>query len=275
MPEGPEVKRDADLIMEAVGHRPAQEVFFGLDKLKDYGPKLSGLEVQSVEPRGKALLIRFQDGWNIYTHNQLYGKWYVRPAGAEPDTNRQLRLAIRNDDGSALLYSASQIEVLRDDELDEHDYLSKLGPDPLAGKLNRKQVLERLRDDRFCNRSLATLLLDQGFLAGIGNYLRAEICFTAGLHPETRPSDCSAEQLKRLAEALLEVPRRAYLHEGRTIEPELSRKLEEEGRPAKDYRRYVYKREGRPCHRCGNEIVKKSLGGRSGYYCPRCQKSLR
>ncbi|HSR49385.1 MAG TPA: endonuclease VIII [Acidobacteriota bacterium] len=275
MPEGPEVRRDADQIMEAVGRRAAEHVFFGLDRLKDYEAKLTGLEVRDVEARGKALLVRFEDGWNVYAHNQLYGKWYVRPAGGDPDTNRQLRFAIRNQDHSALLYSASEIHVLRDDELDGHDYLSKLGPDPLDEKVDRQQVLERLQSDDFRNRSLATLLLDQEFLAGVGNYLRVEICFVSGIHPDARPGDCPQDKLKEIAQALVEIPRRAYVYKGTTVDPELAEKLKNAGRPRKDWRRYVYQRDGRPCHQCGSEIVKKKLGGRSGFFCPQCQVELR
>jgi endonuclease VIII len=66
------------------------------------------------------MLIRFDNGYTIYSHIQLYGKWYIR----NPKTNRQLRLAIHNENKSALLYSASDIEVLRDEEVPGHPFVS-------------------------------------------------------------------------------------------------------------------------------------------------------
>ncbi|NJO67188.1 MAG: endonuclease VIII, partial [Leptolyngbyaceae cyanobacterium RM1_405_57] len=73
MPEGPEIKRAADQIAKAIGDRPVTEIFFAFDRLKPYEPKLVGRKVVSVTARGKAMLIGFDNGFSIYSHNQLYG----------------------------------------------------------------------------------------------------------------------------------------------------------------------------------------------------------
>ena len=169
MPEGPEIRLAADEIAAAIAGRTATEVFFAFDQLKTYEGLLAGQPIQAVESRGKAILIRFANGWNIYSHNQLYGKWLIRPAYDYPNTNRQLRLAIHNQYQSALLYSASDIEVLPDDGLDTHPFLSKLGPDLLDDSVTVAQVVRRFNDPRFRRRKFTSLLLDQSFLAGLGN----------------------------------------------------------------------------------------------------------
>jgi endonuclease-8 len=140
MPEGPEIQLAADAVAAAIVGRPTTAVFFAFDVLKKYEELLTGVVVTAVQAGGKAMLTRFANGWNIYSHNQLYGQWIVRDAHNFPDTNRQLRLAIHNEANSALLYSASDIAVLPDGELDSHPFLSKLGPNLLDEWVTVPQV---------------------------------------------------------------------------------------------------------------------------------------
>ncbi|MEB3360251.1 MAG: endonuclease VIII [Synechococcales bacterium] len=271
MPEGPEIKRAADRIAGAIAHQPITEVFFAFDHLKPYEAKLTYQTVVAVEPRGKALLIRFGNGLNIYSHNQLYGKWMVRKAHAYPDTNRQLRLALHTTRHSALLYSASDIEVLPDGELESHPFLSRIGPDVLSKSVNAETVRHRLQSQQFHRRQLALLLLDQQFLSGLGNYLRSEILFKAGVHPKRRPVDCASEEIQALAEAAIALPQRSYETGGITNDLSRAMQLKEAGKSWKQYRHYVFYRDGQPCFDCGTPIRKDSTGGRRVYYCPRCQ----
>jgi endonuclease-8 len=131
MPEGPEIQLAADASRGQLLDGQQRPFFLPLMSLKKYEELLTGVAVTAVQARGKAMLTRFANGWNIYSHNQLYGQWIVRAAYDFPDTNRQLRLAIHNEAKSALLYSASDIAVLPDGELDSHPFLSKLGLDLL------------------------------------------------------------------------------------------------------------------------------------------------
>ena len=132
MPEGPEIRREADAVAKAVAGRAPTAVFFAFESLKPFESALTGVTLTAVETHGKAMLTRFENGLNIYSHNQLYGQWVIRNAYDYPETNRQLRLAIHNDEKSALLYSASEIAVLPDDELASHPFLSRIGPDLLV-----------------------------------------------------------------------------------------------------------------------------------------------
>lgn len=271
MPEGPEIRRAADEIGEALAGQVAKEVFFAFEELKPYEATLSGATVAGVESKGKAILIRFGNGWNIYSHSQLYGRWLVRPAQSYPETNRQLRLAIHNQDKSALLYSASEIEVLRDEELCSHPFLSKLGPDLLDESVTVEQVIDRFMHKNFYRRKFTSLLLEQQFLAGLGNYLRSEVMFVSRLHPTLKPVDCSAEQIRRLAEVVLKLARQSYHTHGITNDLELADRLRRDGVPFADYRFWVFDREEKLCRVCGTAIVKDEIGGRRFFYCPSCQ----
>lgn len=272
MPEGPEIRRAADEIQHVLAGRKTTRVFFSFEHLKKFEKKLRGQVVCSIQTRGKAILTGFDNGLVIYSHNQLYGKWVVSAAGKEIESNRQLRLSIHNKDFSALLYSASEIEVLNAKNLSKQPFLSRLGPDLLSENPSKNDILERLESPRFCRRQLAGLLLDQGFVAGLGNYLRAEILAHANIHPQKRAIDCSQTQLKKLSEEIIRLTRRSYRLNGVVNPPSLVKKLKAQGlRSPAQYRFSVYGREGEPCYYCGQKIKRMDVGGRHIYFCPGCQ----
>lgn len=273
MPEGPEIRLAADEIADAIVGRPTTQVFFAFGHLKPYEKQLTGRTVTAVETYGKAMLTRFDNGLNIYSHNQLYGIWKVFDTGKMPETKRQLRLAIHNDEKSALLYSASDIEVLQDWEVPTHPFINKIGPDLLNPDITVEQVAERYMSDQFKKRRLATILLDQGFLAGIGNYLRSEILYVACVHPKMRPIDCTAEQINLLAKASVELTRQSYETRGITNELKLVAQLKKDGLTRAEYRFFIFNREDKPCYSCGRPITKEIHGSRRLYLCPHCQST--
>ena len=272
MPEGPEIRLAADRVAAALVGRTTSRVSFDFSRLKQYEPLLAGCRVIDVETRGKAMLTCFDNDWIIYSHNQLYGRWYICPQGEIPNTQRQLRVAIHNPEFSALLYSASDIEVMRRTELEKHPFLARLGPDILGQQPDPDEIASRFQLKTFRNRQLAGLLLDQRFLAGLGNYLRAEILASARLHPLTKPSDCSERQLLKLARVIINLTRRSYRTGGVINPPALVNKLKAQGKTGKeDYRFSTYNRESQPCYFCGHEIESSNAGGRKMYFCPFCQ----
>ncbi len=269
MPEGPEIRRAADRLERALTGHKADAVFFAFEHLKPFEKRLRGRRVETIETRGKGLLIRFDNTLSIYSHNQLYGRWYVRPKESYPRTGRQLRLAIHNAHKSALLYSASDIDVLTPDQVANHPFLSRLGPDVVTA--DNDAVRAQVRVAPFARRQLGSLLLDQRFLAGVGNYLRSEILFVAGLHPKLRPVDCTADQLEALADAATTLARRSYRHNGVTCDLQIARQLKTEGQPRSRYRHWVFARAGRPCRQCGTRILDSTVASRRLSYCPVCQ----
>lgn len=271
MPEGPEIRRAADHLSRALAGRVAVEVEFALPRLRRFGPALSGRRVAAVEARGKALLTHFAGGLSIYSHNQLYGVWHVTRPGRAPATARELRLAIRTREAWALLYSASDIEVLPRERLDAHPYLARLGVELLAPGTTLAAVRARLDEPRFAGRTLAAVLLDQGFLAGVGNYLRSEILHVAGLPPEARLGGLDAAARERLASAALELTRRSYRTRGITNDLDRAARLKAAGLPFGRYRHHVFDREGEPCWACGAAVVRRELAGRAVFVCRPCQ----
>jgi endonuclease-8 len=272
VPEGPEIRIAADKLADVLVGRKATQVQFAFDHLRKFEKVLTPLTITAVNTHGKAMLTCFGRHWVIYSHNQLYGRWYVTETGKTPDTHRQLRLTIATKQHTAWLYSASDIDVLTSESLAKHPFLAKLGPDILTGQLKAVDILDRLLAKPFRHRQLASLLLDQGFLAGLGTYLCAEILFFAGLHPKIQPAKCSLKQLKGLARLIIKISQRAYRTAGITNPPAQVKQLKAAGILAKEQHRFsVYGRAGQPCYQCNHLIQRSSMGGRPMFNCPVCQ----
>lgn len=271
MPEGPEVRREADAIAAALVGQPLERVEFGLSRLGRFSSLLEGACVTAVETRGKAMLTHFDDHHAMYSHNQLYGKWVVAARDDLKATNRSLRVGLHTRLHSVVLYSASDIEVMPVELLEEHPFLRRLGPDVLSAALSWRDIAERLRDRRFKKRTLAALFLDQSFLAGIGNYMRSEILHEAAVNARSLPGDLSRGDIGRLARATLLISQRAYKGAGVTNAPSRVSALRKRGFKRRDFRFSVFDREGMACYRCQAEIVRSEMSGRRLYFCPECQ----
>ncbi len=273
MPEGPEIRRVADRLGRVLAGRALAGCELHHAALAGRAAELECVSVLTVTARAKALLIGFDNGLTLYSHNQLYGRWYVMPRGRWPSTGRSLRVALHTDSHSALLYSASDIELLDDAGLAAHPFLARLGPDVLDAVLDEHQVAARLLLPAFRRRSLAALYLDQSFLAGVGNYLRSEILFFAGVDPAARPERLDDDALARLAKQSLAICRRAYRTGGITNPPSRVAALKADGATRSRFRFAVFGRDGLPCYDCGGVIERRDAASRRLYSCPNCQRS--
>ncbi|XTZ37248.1 endonuclease VIII [Salmonella enterica] len=262
MPEGPEIRRAADTLAAAVQGKLLTEVWFSSPQLAEYAPELLGERIERIETRGKALLTHFSSGLTLYSHNQLYGVWRVVEAGETPQTNRVLRVKLATADKAILLYSASDIAMLTPEQLSRHPFLQRVGPDVLDMGLTVEQVKERLLSHRFRRRQFSALLLDQSFLAGLGNYLRVEILWQSQLAPQHNAAQLSETQINALAQALLDIPRLSYQTRGEVDETKHHGAL---------FRFKVFHRAGKRCERCGGIIEKTTASSRPFYWCPGCQ----
>ncbi|WP_413736031.1 endonuclease VIII [Sodalis sp. RH21] len=262
MPEGPEIRRAADTLMAAMAGREITQAWFAFDTLRPFAAGLIGQRIEKIDTRGKALLTWFTNGLVLYSHNQLYGVWRVVNAGETPVTKRDLRVRLENAEHAILLYSASEIKILNAGELAAHPFLLRIGPDALDMALTVDEVIERLGSPRFSGRQLGSLLLDQSFIAGLGNYLRVEILWQAQLLPHHKARDLTPAQLRILCEAILEIPRLSYTTRGRPAENKHHGAI---------FRFRVFHRAGKPCERCGGVIEKGTFTSRPFYWCPGCQ----
>ncbi|WP_089792654.1 endonuclease VIII [Halomonas korlensis] len=274
MPEGPEIRRTADRVHHQIADRRLDDAWFVFPHLAGQAASLIGREVIAVDSWGKALLIRFDDGRVLYSHNQLYGVWKFHAADCEPDTRRSLRVRLVAQGRAASLYSASDVSLWAGERLGDHPFLSRLGPDLLTHGVTLEQVKATLLEPRFQRRCLGGLLLDQSLFAGIGNYLRTEILFFAGLHFASRPGELEEGALSRLATCILSVTRQAYEQAGVTNRADWAVAERARGASWRRWRFATFEREGLPCHACATTIERVMVTSRRLYFCPRCQPGI-
>ena len=210
----------------------------------------------------------------VYSHNQLYGRWCVSPRGEFPTTNRSLRLGLHTETHSARLYSASDISVWATQNIHQHPLLSKLGPDILSDGLNAETILKRLMSKQFRRRRLCSLYLDQHFLAGIGNYLRSEILFFSGLHPDLNPINLTDKERQKISEISLIIPQRSYATQGYTVDESRWRTAIKNAANFEQSRFMVFDREGLNCRVCDTPVLRLNRNSRRLYFCPTCQPNI-
>ncbi len=273
MPEGPEIRLAADKVARVLVGHTVVEAELWLERLRRFEKRLAGSAVTAVDTRGKAMLTRFDNGLTLYSHNQLYGKWFTMPRPRLPRTTRQLRVGLHTKTHSALLYSASDIEVLTERGLQKHPFLCRVGPDILDPELTAGGIVDRLESATFRNRAIAGLYLDQAFLAGIGNYLRSEILWAAGVNPCLKPSQLNNTRLRAIAKQTLAISRRSYRTRGVTAPSKQAKERKALGMSYGQYRFQVFGREGLQCYACGATIERHTAGSRNLFVCPGCQKS--
>ncbi len=271
MPEGPEIRRAADALAHVLVGPPLTRIDYRVPHLRKRSRALRGAAVRRVYARSKALLIEYDCGLTHYSHNQLYGRWTIRRIGDAPDARRTIRVELATSTHVATLYSATEIALLDAGELATHPYLARLGPDVLDAGTTVATLRRHALQPRFARASIAALLLDQRFVAGLGNYLRSDILFAARLPVTGRLGDLDRGRLDRLVKTIATVARQSYRHAGVTNDLARVRRLRAQGISLADARFLVYDRAGEPCYVCGHAIRRVDVGGRGLFFCPHCQ----
>jgi len=271
MPEGPEIHRAADRIRNALEGKPLRNVNFEFQPILGMEHHFEHSTIEKVEARGKALLIHGPHRV-LYAHNQLYGRWMVNKKGRKlPESRRSLRLIFESDSHVVRLFSATDVCLLEHHEVDQHPYIAKLGPDVVLKSTRAVDILHHISQKKYQRRQLGGLLLDQGFLSGVGNYLRSEILFRAGLRPNRTISSLTKEELQRFCDATIEIVRRAFEQKGITVSKQRYDSLRAEGLRHGASRHYVFTRSGLPCYVCNDKILRKTVASRRLDLCPSCQ----
>jgi len=272
VPEGPEIHRVADRLAQVLEGRTLVHAEYRLDALARRGKSLAGKAVCRVYARGKALLIDFAGQLTHYSHNQLYGRWVITAGHGAQDGPRAVRVILATATHTATLYSATDVALLPTSAVARHPYLAKLGPDALDPHTSVAAVRVRFVDPRFARHRLGSLLLDQAFVAGLGNYLRSDILFASRLTADLRPCDLTVTQRTALAGNVLALARRSYRSGGSTHAHRHDERAKDGGASRANDRFLVYGRAGEPCWTCGTPIVRREYGGRGIFECPACQR---
>jgi len=289
MPELPEVETVArDLDRWVAGARIAdarvswERTIRHPQPVERFVAEVSGSTIARVRRRAKTVLIHLDDGRVVTVALRMTGALIVAPAATPDDPyarvvfqladGRQLRYRDVRKFGRIGLWEGGGLRARQGWRIAEGrapyrvgDIFARHGPEPLSRSFSSKRFAERLR-----HRSgrLKSLLLDQSFVAGIGNIYADEALWRAQLHPLRTADTLTDGEVRRLHRSIRSVLRQGVLNRGASF----SDYVGADGEPGANAERLkVYRRTGEPCLRCGRPISRIVVGQRGTHFCPGCQ----
>lgn len=294
MPEGPEVRRTAVRLDAALAGQPIVQMTARTKAarawLEHHSSELVGKMILKVRSHGKHLIGWIEGDYYFHSHFMMWGRWETIATPEAPAPQPRERARIVTKKMTAILTSAPVFEVGAGDPYEELENVSSLGPDaipyPQDGPFNVREFNRRLKLPANRKRAIGVALLDQRIVAGLGNYLRAEILFECRLDPWKTIGRLTRNELKCLDEAVGNISHRAWSTGGITVTDTLRKRMLGDPsltyRPGSDYgsRHYVFRRTNLPCLHCGTPIrqlrqitSRHDEGDRSRitYFCPECQ----
>lgn len=243
-----------------------------------------GAKIVTVRRRAKVLLIELDSKYSLVIHLKMTGQLVYRGkqnfgAGHPNDSlvgelpDKSTRVTITFTDGSKLFFNDQRkfgwIKLIPTAEVPNIDFMKKVGPEPLSENTHFEDFLVRVR--RRNGTTIKAAILDQSVIAGVGNIYADESLWGARIHPATRVKDVSDSQLQELFEQIKYILALAIEKGGSTDK----NYVDAEGKSG-SYLGFarVFRREGKPCERCGETIIKIKVAGRGTHICPHCQKEM-
>jgi len=224
---------------------------------------IAGQEILDVARRGKFIHLQLS-AFNLFVHLRMSGDLYIKEADALPEKHDRLLLSLspsEQADAQKLVFNDARkfgrVWLVRDPQ----EVTGRLGPEPLEEAFTPQGLYEGLQARR---RQLKPLLLDQSFLAGMGNIYTDEALHIARLHPQAMSNSVKREQAGALWEAIRAVLQEGIRRNGASIDW-----VYRGGQFQNDFR--VYGREGQTCPVCGTAIQCIVVGQRGTHFCPACQ----
>lgn len=251
--------------------------------IEDVEHFLIGAKALEIKRRAKVLLIELDSKYSLVVHLKMTGQMVFvsnreRFGAGHPDDSlinelpdKSTRVTFTFDDGSHLYFNDQRkfgwVRLLPTAEVPNIDFFQKVGPEPLSADFTPKAFRERLL--RRPNTNIKAALLDQTVIAGIGNIYADEALWGAKIHPSTLVKQVPIAKLNTLFTSIQDILRLSIEKGGSSDKNYVNA----EGKKG-SYLSFasVFRREGKPCPRCGTTIVKTRVAGRGTHICPKCQK---
>jgi formamidopyrimidine-DNA glycosylase len=276
LPEVETIRRDLD--KEVVGKRIKQVDVGGMRSIRrhpnkrHFVSKLEGRKIMGVDRKGKYLLFKLEGGDILVVHLGMSGQLLRSKGGAKEKPDKHTHVTITFSQAGRLRFvdprTFGELFVTTPEDLpSEVPELGHLGFDPVDEMMAWTRFGELLHHRK---AKLKALLMDQKFVAGIGNIYSDEILFAAGLRYDRTSDSLSSQEVRRLYRAMVETLQDAIKHRGSSLADEQYRDLFGEVGDFQSLHK-VYDREGQACRRCRSTIERVKANGRSSFYCPQCQ----
>lgn len=276
MPELPEVETIGRGLARALEGRRIAAVTVRRADLRrplpqGFAGRIKGRKVLSVRRRAKYLLIGLEGELTLLAHLGMSGRFRVLgPDEAAAPPERHDHVILATEDRTRVVFNDARrfglMDLVKNGALESHPLLAELGPEPLGNEFSGPVLHERLKGRR---TPVKVALLDQHVVAGVGNIYASEALFGAAIGPKRLARTIRAAEAERLAAAIAEVLRAAIASGGSTLRQYVQTTGEIGGF---QHKFAVYDRAGEPCPRCAAPIRRLVQGGRSTYFCPRCQR---
>jgi len=281
MPELPEVETvvrglNATVVGRTIDrvwtNAPASSIVVGESlRRKSFAANLRGKKIKNVTRRGKNILINLTDGLTLWTHLKMTGRFFYVQKNIDvakhdlaifefKKTSAKSDFHLRFNDTRRF----GRLRLYRSSEVNSQIGLKELGPEPL--EISADAFVKIFRST---SRMVKPALLDQSFMAGIGNIYADETLFYAKIHPRKLTNRISKNKLLELYKHIRRTLTKAINKMGTSVDSYQG----VNGQPG-SFQKYLkaYANEGKPCAHCGHEIVREKIGSRSAHFCPRCQR---
>jgi len=272
MPELPEVETIARGLQRILPGKIIESVYLDApkierDNLPGWVETLRGKKFQKIERRGKNILIGLDDGYTLWVHLKMTGHLYYMPKSVKIGKHDLMVFRLKNDSRTLRFNDYrrfGRVRLLKTDEVLRQKGLADLGPEPL--EISQPDFVRLFRTRQ---RMIKPALLDQTFLAGLGNIYADETLYLSRIHPRKSTDRISTRKLRSLHENIRHILKKAIRLMGTSVDSYAG----VDGEPG-GYQKYLlaYGREGLSCRRCGGKIVREKIGSRSAHFCPRCQR---
>ncbi len=272
MPELPEVETVRRALLLKLKGRTIKEItilynnVFENQDIQKVKEKIKNQTINDILRRGKWLEFVLDD-YYLLSHLRMEGKYVYRKLDDIVEKHQHVLFNI--DDEFSLRYrdvrKFGKMHLVKKDELSKSP-LSKLGLEPWDNNLDLVYLKEKYKKKTL---PIKTVLLDQEIIVGIGNIYADEILFLSKINPHKKAKELNDKEMQSIIDNTKKVLDKAIEEGGTTIRSYTS----EEGITGNNQNNlYVHQREGEKCQICKNVIVREKIGGRSTYYCPKCQK---
>jgi formamidopyrimidine-DNA glycosylase len=267
MPEMPEVEAVCRKLRPAVAGLTIERVQTWRCADPSVTRLAPGRRIEAVDRRAKHILIRLSGGHTLTVHLRMTGNLYAIPDARLHTAEARVVFTLSGESG--MVYSdpraLGKLKVERTEAVDAA--MAKLAAEPLGPAFTTASFVEMAKKSQ---QSAKIFLMDQRRVAGLGNIYAAEALYRAGIGPRRAVNGLSSARLARLHGEIVSILEDAVESASRAYAAPLG------GgggfSEAEDFPLAVYGREGEPCNGCGEPIRRIAQGGRSTYYCSRCQK---
>lgn len=262
MPELPEVETVKRQMLPAVKGRTITGIESkdprNIKKIsfKKFKQELIGGKILDIERRAKYLLFKMRSGRWMVIHLGMAGRILLQP-------DKYVKIIFHLSGGKTMYFSDTRLfgKIWLYEKYPELN----LGPEPLEKSFTLKKFKDLVKSKK---GNVKIVIMDQKFIAGVGNIYAAEALFLAGVHPKRRIESLKDEEIKKLYAGIKKSLKSGILHKGTSVSDFVGA-IGQEGKN-QNYL-YVYGRRGKPCKKCGEPVHKISLGQRGTYFCQKCQ----